>query len=762
MRKILSIVLVLLFAAFTAPLPQPSSICGNVYVSSAPISITGQTGGTITGKIIDLGGGATVGIKLTNCHNMTIRKVKVQNSTTDGIQLNNCSGIRIDSSEVFNVKRGINVLSCTGGIDVEYNQMRDMQGPVPAGQFIQFNASTGAGNKFNNNLCLNETGTHPEDAINCFMSSGTSSSPIEIAFNIVVGGGPSTNGGGIMLGDSGGSYENAHDNILVDPGQYGMSISGGDHISIVNNHVYARQQSFTNVGIYVWAQQGGSPTPVTITNATVSGNQVNWTNSTGASNGNWLAPGESTPTGWSTNNWNASITSSIAPTPLFPSCTVIAAPVIAYSPTSNTYTAGTAISSWNPTNTGGASTAWSISPALPSGLAISSTTGHITGTPTSAATSRTYTVTATNTGGSGTFNITITVNAAPINVPIINYANNDPTYTYKSTIVTNSPTNTGATATSWSITPALPSGLAFSTSTGNITGTPTQAQSTIAYTVTATNSNGSDNAIVNIVVNKVNLTVTASTATRAYGSANPSFTVGYSGFVGGDGAGNLSVAPIAQTSATVGSNVGTYTVVPSGGVSNNYNFNYVNGSLTITIVGLTIKVNDASRTYGSANPAFSATYTGFVNGNAPASLTSLPIFSTAAGLSTAPGTYPITATGAASSNYLISYQAGTLTISKAALQVIATNLSKVTGQVNPTLTYTFTGFKNGETSAVLLTQPTISTTAVTGSAVGTYPITVAGGTSNNYTIGHTAGVLTVTAVPSSGTKHVRWHRRFRH
>lgn len=50
---------------------------------------------------------------------------------------------------------------------------------------------------------------------------------------------------------------------------------------------------------------------------------------------------------------------------------------------------------------------------------------------------------------------------------------------------------------------------------------------------------------------------------------------------------------------------------------------------------------------------------------------------------------------------------------------------------------------NGDTPLSLTTQPTASTTAVTGSPAGSYPITVSGGASGNYSISHVAGTLTV-------------------
>lgn len=76
-----------------------------------------------------------------------------------------------------------------------------------------------------------------------------------------------------------------------------------------------------------------------------------------------------------------------------------------------TYTVNTQIATNFATTTGGTPSAYSISPALPSGLSLSATTGAITGTPTSADVQDTYTVTASNSGGSTSASLTITINA---------------------------------------------------------------------------------------------------------------------------------------------------------------------------------------------------------------------------------------------------------------------------------------------------------------------------------------------------------------
>ncbi|MGC4101942.1 beta strand repeat-containing protein [Ferruginibacter sp.] len=112
---------------------------------------------------------------------------------------------------------------------------------------------------------------------------------------------------------------------------------------------------------------------------------------------------------------------------------------------------------------------------------------------------------------------------------------------------------------------------------------------------------------------------------------------------------------------------------------------------------------------------------------------------------TGAGTADITASQASDGFYPAASVTRTLTVNKAALTIKANDLVKFEGQVNPTLTVTYTGFVLSETNAVLLTQPTVTTTATTASVPGTYPITVTGATAANYTITQTNGVLTVQA-----------------
>ena len=97
--------------------------------------------------------------------------------------------------------------------------------------------------------------------------------------------------------------------------------------------------------------------------------------------------------------------------------------------------------------------------------------------------------------------------------------------------------------------------------------------------------------------------------------------------------------------------------------------------LAITPAALTITADDKSRLVGDPNPPFTATYSGFVQGNVtswngtltpindtPANLGGALVFATPATPSSPVGAYNITPSGQTSSNYAISYVDGTLTV----------------------------------------------------------------------------------------------------
>jgi hypothetical protein len=83
---------------------------------------------------------------------------------------------------------------------------------------------------------------------------------------------------------------------------------------------------------------------------------------------------------------------------------------------------------------------------------------------------------------------------------------------------------------------------------------------------------------------KAVLTVTANSASRAYGAANPTFTPSYSGFVNGESSSVLTGAPSLTTTANATSPVSGYTITAAQGslAATNYSFTFVNGTLTVT------------------------------------------------------------------------------------------------------------------------------------------------------------------------------------
>jgi hypothetical protein len=176
------------------------------------------------------------------------------------------------------------------------------------------------------------------------------------------------------------------------------------------------------------------------------------------------------------------------------------APDISYTPSDIVGEVNTAISTLSPTNTGGTATNWSISPSLPGGLSISSSTGRINGTPTSTSSLATYIITASNTTGSDTATITVLVNAAAVALPSITYSATTLSATVGSAITPLTVTNTGGAVASWAISPAPPAGLSFELSSGTISGTPTASVGSTTYTISATNSRGTVRSTITLVV----------------------------------------------------------------------------------------------------------------------------------------------------------------------------------------------------------------------------------------------------------------------
>ncbi len=199
----------------------------------------------------------------------------------------------------------------------------------------------------------------------------------------------------------------------------------------------------------------------------------------------------------------------------------------------------------------------------------------------------------------------------------------------------------------------------------------------------------------NLTVGKAVLTVTANNASMTYGGALPSFTTSYSGFVNGDTAAVLSGVPSLSTTASSASPTGSYAITAAQGTlaASNYSFSFVNGSLTIGKAVLTVTANNASMTYGGAVPAFTASYSGFVNGDTAAVLSGVPSLTSPATSGSPVGSYPISAAQGtlAASNYSFSFVNGALAIQMAGSSVAVNSaLGSLQASQSTTLTATVT------------------------------------------------------------------------
>jgi hypothetical protein len=257
----------------------------------------------------------------------------------------------------------------------------------------------------------------------------------------------------------------------------------------------------------------------------------------------------------------------------------------------------------------------------------------------------------------------------------------------------------------------------------------------------------------NLTVTQAGLMITPNAETKVYGAALPALTASYSGFVNGDTSLNLTTQPTLSTTATAASHVSVipYSITASGAVDPDYFITYSSGALTVTPALLSIIADDQTKVYGAAVPSLTASYAGFVNGDTYLSLITQPTLATTAtvGSHVNGSPYAIIPSGASDSDYSITYINGSLTVTAAALTILANNAANVYGAALPALTASFSGFVNGDTSFSLTTQPTLTTTATSSSHVSgnPYTITASGAADNDYSISYVPGTFTVSPAP---------------
>jgi 6-phosphogluconolactonase (cycloisomerase 2 family) len=328
-------------------------------------------------------------------------------------------------------------------------------------------------------------------------------------------------------------------------------------------------------------------------------------------------------------------------------------------------------------------------------------------------------------------NGTLTVNPAPLTVSAANatrvYGDPNPTFTGTITGIKNGD-NITATYSSVDATaavgtyPIVPALVDPTNKLGN-------------YVVTSNNGT--------LTITPAPLSVAAADATRLYGDPN-SLSGTITGIKNGD---NITAT---YSSADPTAAVGTYPIVPAlvdpTNKLGNYTVTSTNGTLTVTPAPLSLVAANSTRAYGDTNN-LSGTLTGVKNGD---NITA--VYSTTATATSAPGTYPITASlldpTSKLSNYSMTITNATLTVAQAPLVVTAANASRLYGDPNPAFTGTITGLKNGDTIGAIF-----SAAADPTSPVGTYAIIPTVSDPNNvlsnYSVTLNNGVLTVAPAPLS-------------
>ncbi|WP_319591161.1 MBG domain-containing protein [uncultured Draconibacterium sp.] len=150
----------------------------------------------------------------------------------------------------------------------------------------------------------------------------------------------------------------------------------------------------------------------------------------------------------------------------------------------------------------------------------------------------------------------------------------------------------------------------------------------------------------------------------------------------------------------------------------------------------TVNLGTVSNLVSGEDLSISASATDFANANAESGKSTTISYSLSDG------------TNGDASNYSMANLGTTGNILKKELTVTADAKTKVYGESNPALTYQYSGFVNSETSDVLTTEPTASTTVDATTDVGTHidAITVSGGVDDNYSFTYVANDFTVTAV----------------
>ncbi|MGI4750144.1 MAG: MBG domain-containing protein [Janthinobacterium lividum] len=206
-----------------------------------------------------------------------------------------------------------------------------------------------------------------------------------------------------------------------------------------------------------------------------------------------------------------------------------------------------------------------------------------------------------------------------------------------------------------------------SQATANTTATAASSVGTYPITVTGAASNNYQITYVNgaLSVGQSSPAITFNAlSAKVYGDADYSLSaISTSGLTVTYTSSNPAVATVDASGNVHILSAGTTVITASQAGNSNYNAAAsVAQTLTVNKAALTITADNQTKTYNTANPALTISYSGFVNGETSSNLTTLPTIITAATTASAVGAYPVTVSGAVSNNYQITYVNGVLSV----------------------------------------------------------------------------------------------------
>ncbi|HTD40020.1 MAG TPA: right-handed parallel beta-helix repeat-containing protein [Mucilaginibacter sp.] len=282
------------------------------YTTASAVSYSGKSNFTISGLSIT---GGTYCIYLNNCSNVTITGCRLVNAAKYEVYMTgNCKNVTMTNCFVTGGVSGVHVEN-SSTIKINSNQFKNINGPFPGGNFVQFVNVSGGGCQINNNRCEDIAGIakHPQDGLSVYQSNGLLGDSIQVIGNWIRGGQAQNDSGGgaaIVLGDVGGSYQVARNNIIVNGGFVGAQVQGGTHIKMDHNTIYGAVTPYSNCGLCYGNYSGKASS-----NVTISYNKVKYYKTNGQEQDAWWDPSTaSQPTGWSTNILKANISAAILPT----------------------------------------------------------------------------------------------------------------------------------------------------------------------------------------------------------------------------------------------------------------------------------------------------------------------------------------------------------------------------------------------------------------------------------------------------------------